>query len=79
MEILLLQRNIRYLCKKRGIHLGEFEKTLGLSKGYFSRIGKTRDDLPVTLVSQVAQSFGVQLDDLVYRDLEKEDGEPTEL
>ena len=81
LDIKRVQSNIRYLVSINNEHMGDFEESLGVSRGFFSRMGKTRNSLTVNLIADIAKRFNVSIDDLVYKDLTKEikDGEETEL
>ena len=70
-EVLAFQKNVRSLCIRDGVHLGDFEVAMGLSRGYISKIGKMRDDVRFSLIYDTADYFDVSVDDLIYGCMEK--------
>ena len=65
-------KNIKYLCKVKGISLGELEKTVGISVGYFSRLYGRADCMSVKTLNAVSTIFDISMDDLVKRPIYKE-------
>ena len=64
-----LTNNIRYLVKHSGGNLGEFEKSIGVSVGYFSREIKYPS---IWTMYSAAKKLGVNLQDLIDKDFEQE-------
>ena len=62
-----LTNNIRYLVKRSGGNLGEFEKSIGVSVGYFSREIKYPS---IWTMYSAAKKLGVNLQDLIEKDFE---------
>ena len=69
----VLLKNISYLIKKKGIKIGELEKSIGVSAGYISRINKKNDGVStnVDIIYKIAHELGVTMDVLVSVDLEE--------
>lgn len=75
--------NIKYFLQQRGLQIGDFEKKLGLCVGYFSRHNKNiskqnknrESSISLSLAVQIAQEFGITVDDLCsdirLKDLQK--------
>ena len=70
--------NVKYLAKEKGLALGEVEKELGVSTGYFSR-KVDGSNIPVQLAFNAAKLFGVSMDefcsDIRFENLKKEAAE----
>ena len=64
-----LWNNIRYLIKAYNIRVGDLENTIGVSKGYLSRMNGS--DLPISKVISLADFFEITLDELVRGDFRK--------
>lgn len=64
-----LWNNIRYLIKAYNIRVGDLENTIGVSKGYLSRMNGS--DLPISKVISLADFFEITLDDLVHGNYHK--------
>ena len=57
--------NIKAFCTMRGIQLGDLEASIGVSKGYFSRIKANTRGVPFYKILMVADALGVSLEKLV--------------
>ena len=59
--------NIKRLCKRKGVRIGELEKRIGVSAGYFSRVTSTHGEkcIGIDKVISVANELGVDLTDLL--------------
>ena len=57
--------NIKAFCTMRGIKLGELEQSIGLSKGYLSRIKVDGRGVPFFRIIMIADELGVSLERLV--------------
>lgn len=67
-----LYRNIRYLAKKQKIRMQDIEMNAGLSRGYLSRLCHGTG-ISASAVWKIAKMLKVNLDDLIHKDLEKEE------
>ena len=66
--------NLKWYCKNKGIRIGDLEQSIDVSKGYLSRLyGKST--LSVGKAYQIAQMFGVSLDDMLTKSIWKEEKE----
>lgn len=64
--------NIRFLAKKNNIYLGELEKRAGCTPGYMSRLEKSDSAMPsVEFLLKCAESFGINVDVLVYKNIDE--------
>lgn len=61
--------NIKYLCKEKEISIGDLEESVGVSKGYLSRMKKDCKSISLCNAYLLAQSIGVSLDDLLKQDM----------
>ena len=70
----ILYKNIKYLCKKQGIALGQLEKVIGVSLGYFARVGKPNSVKEIGLfkVLKVCEVLQVDINDLLSREMYRE-------
>ena len=57
--------NIKAFCTMRGIQLGNLEASIGVSKGYFSRIKSDTRGVPFYKILMAADALGVSLEKLV--------------
>lgn len=57
--------NIKAFCTMRGIQLGNLEISIGVSKGYFSRIKSGTRGVPFYKILMAADALGVSLEKLV--------------
>ena len=57
--------NIKAFCTMRGIQLGNLEASIGVSKGYFSRIKANTRGVPFYKILMAADALGVSLEKLV--------------
>lgn len=57
--------NIKAFCTMRGIQLGNLEASIGVSKGYFSRIKADTRGVPFCKILMAADALGVSLEKLV--------------
>ena len=62
----IIAGNIRWLCKKNERKLGDFEESIGVSRGYFSRIVKEDSTASVSVdaLIKTAKEFNISLDEL---------------
>lgn len=65
--------NVRALVKVSGIKMGEFEKSIGLSKGFISRLcsGNT-EFISLAATIKIAKYFDKSIDDLLTKDFVKD-------
>ena len=73
-----LSKNIRYLRKKRGLSQEQVANAFGYDN--YTTIQKwesEKSDPPVKVVKGLAELFGVNIDDLVRKDLETEPPTPA--
>lgn len=67
-----LHDNVDALIKLHNKQIGEVEKAIGVSVGYFGRTWNNRSfDLPITKVVAIAEYFGIELNDLIYGNYKK--------
>jgi len=70
-----ISTNVRYLAKEKKLNIGDVERELGVTAGYFSR-KVDGSDLPVQIAFNVAKMFDIPLDvlctDFRYENLKKE-------
>lgn len=73
MKAKIIYDNIHNLLMEKDIPIGEFEKQVGVSQGYISRMLKKRDTLVISLdiCIKMADCLGVTVDDLVRSPLNK--------
>lgn len=67
-----IARNAKYLCRKQGKKLSDLETSIGVSQGYLSRI-RGRSIMPIDKCTAIAEWLGVDLEKMIYFDLQKED------
>ena len=60
--------NVKALCSLGGIKVGEFEKELGLSKGYLARVSRGSGELSLKTALVIADKLGKSMDDLLTSD-----------
>ena len=65
-------RNLRIVCKNKGIQIGELETIVGVSIGYISRMEKNGKSISLRNAYSLANIVGVTLDDLLRKDMFKE-------
>lgn len=64
--------NLETLRNSRKMKIGDLEKMVGVSAGYFSRLAKNPDNLPgVDLVVKLSGIFNVSLDTLLMLDMNR--------
>ncbi len=61
--------NARYLCKQKGMNIGELEKQVGVSKGYLSRLSSSEKAISLVNLYKTAQILGTPIDDLLSEDM----------
>lgn len=62
-------KNVKYLCKAKGIKIGELEAGVGVSKGYFSRVSKSgQKEIGVIKAFKIAEILGQDLESLINDD-----------
>lgn len=62
--------NIETLRNSRGMKIGDLEKELGVSTGYFSRLAKKPENLPgIDLIVKASGLFKISLDTLILIDI----------
>lgn len=72
----LLSKNILYILKERGIKIGDFEKSMGVSLGYLSRIAKDEAASPnLNFLIKTANSLGISIETLLGSDLSELSGQ----
>lgn len=62
----IFRNNVRYICKKRKLHLSELEKQIGVAQGYFSR--KSRG-IEIEIAMNVSNLLNVCVNDLCNYDM----------
>lgn len=68
-----LNSNIRYLRKKAGYTIPAFAKIIGVGKSTIDSIECGVNKTSLEVLDKLHNIFEVSLDDLVYKDLSKED------
>ena len=68
-----LYNNIHVLISNRGYYIGDVEKAIGVSRGYFSRLAREKYEYKISAVTlyKLSQYFGVSMDNLVSRNSTK--------
>lgn len=68
----ILHDNIKYVCKKNGINIGDIEKPM--KAGFISRHEQRGGimNLPIWVFVKISNNCNVSIDDLVYKDLKGE-------
>lgn len=61
--------NVKYYLKKKKMHISDFEKELGYSKGYFSRIALRNSGISLDLAHEIAEKLGKSLDEMTKTDI----------
>lgn len=67
-----IARNAKYLCRKQGKKLSDLETNIGVSQGYLSRV-RGRSTMSIDKSAAIAKWFGVDLEKMIYFDMQKED------
>lgn len=63
-------KNIEAIRKEKNMKLGDMEKEIGVSLGYFSRLGKNKESLPsMDIVLKVSKCLSISVDDLLKTNL----------
>lgn len=65
----IFSRNARYLCKQKGIFIGDLEAEIGVSKGYISRLEKSEKAISLANLYETARILETSIDDLLREDL----------
>ena len=55
-----MKERIKSLCKEYGISMNKLEETLGLGKGYISKLGNSTPN--TTKIKKIADYFNVSVD-----------------
>ena len=66
--------NLKWYCKNKGIRIGDIEETIGVSRGYISRL-QGKNAISVGKAYLIAQIFCVSLDDMLSKSLWREEKE----
>lgn len=66
--------NLKWYCKNKGIKIGEIEESIGVSRGYISRL-QGKKTISVGKAYLIAKIFGVSLDDMLSKSLWREEKE----
>ena len=66
-EIFIL--NVRYLVKKSGKKIQDFESDFGISSGYLKRMMNKKGGISLNVACEIARYLGMSLDDLVKEDI----------
>lgn len=68
-------KNVRYLSKVKDIKFSTLEKEAGVAHGYLSRFGNPKYnyvEMGVVKVYKIAKLLGVSVNEILEKDLEKE-------
>ena len=60
----IIVKNIRMLCVDRNIGIGTFERAIGVSRGYLSRLEVRNAVMAITPLVAAARLFGMSIDEL---------------
>lgn len=69
----IIGKNIKLLRKKKGLTLQDLEGLTGLTRGYLSKIERSKKAPPYSTVSKVASALGVRINYLTSEKLQKLD------
>ena len=58
-------RNIRHICKERGLKIGEIEEAAEVSKGYLARCGTGRHMMTIDRAKVFAELLDVDIEELM--------------
>lgn len=70
--IMYLSQNVKFLRKRRGLNQTALGEKLGITKGAVSGYESGASLPGVETLVKIAQLLAVSIDDLVFRDIEKE-------
>ena len=65
----IFSRNVRFICKQRGLNIGNFEKQIGVSAGYLSRLEKNASKIALLNIYNASKILAVTIDDLLNKDM----------
>lgn len=71
MELELLRKNIRFIRKKHNLTLEQFGKIIDLKKATISSLETGTTGISIEALIKIHDFFGVSLDDLFFKDIEK--------
>ena len=57
--------NVKFVCKEQDKKIGDLEDYVGVSKGYFSRVGVSVNNINLITAVRASEYLGITLDDLV--------------
>lgn len=66
-------QNIRFLRKSKKMSQTELAEQLGLNMASLSTYERERSEPTISTLAQIAEFFGISIDDLVFRDLTKKE------
>lgn len=61
--------NTRYLVKKSGKKIQDFESDFGISSGYLKRMMTRKGGISLNVACEIARYLGVSLDDMIKEDM----------
>ena len=61
--------NVRYLCKQKGIHIGDLESKIGVSKGYISRLVSSEKAMNLANLWNISKILETSMGDLMNEDM----------
>lgn len=61
--------NTKYYLKKQKIAISDFEKELGYSKGFLSRIEARESGIGLNLADEIAKKLGKTINEMIENDL----------
>lgn len=65
----MFSRNVRFICKQRGLNISYLEKQIGVATGYFSRLEKNGLKISLLNAYNASEILGVTIDDLLNKDI----------
>lgn len=65
----IFSRNARYICKNKGISIGELEEKVGVSKGYLSRLESSKKAMSLANLWKIAQILETSIDNLLNENM----------
>ena len=72
MTITNFYNNVKYICKSKGMQIGDLEKKVGISPGYLSRLCSESKELSVFKAYKIATILEWDLMDLLETEVWKE-------
>ena len=68
----MIYLNVKGLCKLKNTKIGLLESKIGMQTGYMSRIGKGAVNISLKATFEIAEYFGITIDELIHGDYKLE-------